>query len=245
MQDEAYDGMLALQENHWWWRGMRRLYQMTLRTFGQRGRVLEIGCGSGANLTVLQKEAGTTIGVDVSLHALQSIPRHPDIFLVQAEADALPFRAGAFDTVALLAVVEHVDRDDEVLKEAHRVTKRGGLQLLLTSAFMMLWSHHDVANNHRRRYLLNQMRQLQQGAGWQLLHASYLIAFLFPAVALVRTLQKRSKPPETAQYDMGPQLGPLNRVLEWLLGIEAWLVIKKGFRMPFGVDLFCVARRND
>lgn len=245
MQDQAYEAMQTMQDRHWWWRGMRRLYQTALYRFGSPGpacRVIDVGCGFGANLEVLG-QTGAVVGVDVSLEALQSIRQRPTLGLVQAQADALPFRAGTFDTVALLAIVEHVDHDERVLSEAYRVARPGGIHILLTSAFMLLWSHHDVANNHRRRYYARQIDDLQRTAGWRVLHTSYVNAFLFPAVAAVRILQRRTKPKDASDYDMGPNLGPLNWVMAALLGLEAWLIARQ-VRLPFGVDVFSVGQRD-
>ncbi len=254
MQTHAYDAMQEMQEYHWWWRGMRRLYRAALDRFCpldpthiRTRRVIDVGCGFGANLPVLSP-FGDVVGVDVSFEALQAIKDRPTLGLVQAEADALPFRAETFDVVALLAVVEHVDQDDRVLRESYRVAHAGGIQILLTSAFMLLWSHHDAANNHRRRYRAAQLDRLQRTAGWHVLATSYANVFIFPIVALVRILQRRIRSHEreapAAAYDMGPNLGPLNGLLERFLVVEAWL-ITRGIRLPFGVDLFSVARRED
>jgi SAM-dependent methyltransferase len=183
----------------------------------------------------------------VSLEALQAIKDRPALGLVQAEADALPFRAETFDVVALLAVVEHVDQDDRVLRESYRVARPGGIQILLTSAFMLLWSHHDAANNHRRRYRAGQLDRLQRAAGWHILVTSYVNMIIFPAVALVRFIQRRresGRAAPVAAYDMGPNLGPFNGVLAWFLSVEAWLITHR-IPLPFGVDLFSVARRDD
>jgi SAM-dependent methyltransferase len=250
MQSQAYQAMLNMQERHWWWRGMRRLYCTALSRFVPPDlqhmrvrRVIDVGCGFGANLPILNP-LGSVVGVDVSLEALRAIRKRPALGLVQAEADALPFRAGTFDVVALLAVVEHVDRDDRVLSEAYRVTRHGGIQILLTSAFMLLWSHHDRANNHRRRYRARQLDRLQRRAGWNVLVTSYANAFVFPAVALIRIIQRRVRTHrETAAYDMGPDLGPLNGLLETMLAVEAWLIAHH-IALPFGVDLFSVSQRS-
>jgi len=184
------------------------------------------------------------VGVDASHEALSAIPRRAGLALVQAHADALPFRRDSFGTLALLAVIEHVDQDNKVLQESYRVARKGSIQILLTSAFMLLWSHHDTANEHRRRYLASQLDRLQRAAGWRVLRTGYINAFIFPLVALVRLAQRRSRPPENAAYDMGPNPYPFNRVLEYLLRFEGWL-LRCGMIMPFGVDLFSVAVRDD
>jgi ubiquinone/menaquinone biosynthesis C-methylase UbiE len=226
---------------------MRRLYGAALRhhTRSSSGqRVIDVGCGFGANLAVLAP-FGDVIGVDVDFAALQAIEQRPKLGLVQARADALPFRAGSFEVVALLAVVEHVERDDRVASETHRIAHTDAIQILLTSAFKLLWSHHDVANNHCRRYRAYQIDRLLQQAGWSVLQTSYVNAFIFPLVMVVRLIQRCLKPTNKAIYDMGPPLGPFNRLLEEILGFEAWLVTRLRVKLPFGVDLFSVARRDD
>jgi SAM-dependent methyltransferase len=250
MQPHAYYSMQAMQTSHWWWRGMRRLYRSTLARFlapAARRHVIDVGCGFGANLPVLN-DFGSVVGVDISLDALRAISTRPALGLVQSEADALPFRAGAFEVVALLAVVEHAEHDDRVLTESRRIAKPGAIQILLTSAFMLLWSHHDVANNHYRRYRAKQLDRVERAAGWRILTTSYVNAFVFPAVAVVRIIQRftlQAGNETTSTYDMGPSVQPLNAILEMLLNIETWLITRLGFRLPFGVDVFSVTRHDD
>ncbi len=237
-----------MQEQHWWWQGMRVLYHKALARFARMPvrYVIDVGCGFGANLPVLNA-IGAVVGVDVSLAALRATPNRPALGLVQARADALPFRAGSFDVIALLAVVEHIDDDDLVLSETYRVARPSAIQILLTSALMLLWSHHDVANEHRRRYSARQLDRIQQAAGWHILTTSYVNAFIFPAVAVVRVAQRlvrRTGSGKVAAYDMGPDLGLFNRLLRALLAVEAWLIIH-GIRLPFGVDLFSVSRHGN
>lgn len=244
MQNQAYDAMHHLQARHWWWRGMRRVYAASLRQFvpprGAR-RVIDVGCGFGANLSVLNP-VGAVVGIDLDLEALQAIRERPALGLVQAHADALPFRAGIFDVIGLLAVIEHVEHDGRALREARRVARPGAILLLLTSAFMVPWSHHDVANYHRRRYRRGPLKAALCAAGWTPLRLSYINALIFPAVLITRLIQRMLRPPGTASFDMGPDLGPFNYLLEGILAAEGTLVTRWRWRLPFGVDLLGIAR---
>jgi SAM-dependent methyltransferase len=257
MEKHAYAEMQRMQSRHWWWRGMRRLYHAALRrylpTTNHQRLIADIGCGFGGNIATLA-HYGKVVAVDVSTEALAVIPLLPadyqPVLRVQAAADALPFRSDTFDLVALLAVVEHAEDDAQVLRESHRVTKRGGVQLLLTSAFMLLWSHHDVANLHKRRYVAAQLDAVQEQGGWHTLRTAYVNAFLFPAVLLVRLLQRwrrrlsTSHQPAEGKYDMGPELGVLSRIPESLLALEGYLFAQGWLLSPFGVDLLSVSRRD-
>src|SRR5262249_24006425 len=116
----------TMQDHHWWWRGLRALYssalRQTLKTLPSTAQIIDVGCGYGANFKALE-EFGAVVGVDASLATLRAIKRRPALGLVQANADALPFRTGTFDIVALLAVVEHVEQDDRALTHNDRVAR--------------------------------------------------------------------------------------------------------------------------
>ena len=66
---------------------------------GARGRTLDLGCGTGRNLPLLPPGA-RTVALDPSPEALARARRRaPTVPLVQARAEALPFRDGTFDTI--------------------------------------------------------------------------------------------------------------------------------------------------
>jgi SAM-dependent methyltransferase len=244
VETSAYEAMQALHGHHWWWNGMAWMYRNALDTFlpkTKAGRkLIDVGCGYGSNFPVLNP-LGDVVGVDLSLEVLRAIKERPCLGLVQARADALPFKSGSFDVVALLAVIEHADQDESVLVEAHRIARHGALQLLSTSAFMLLWSQHDVANGHRRRYRLEQMRQLETAAHWQIKLISYVNAFIFPLSVGVRLFQRVLNRWQNPAYNMGPDL----RIFDILLRLECWLVLRLNWRLPWGVNLIVVASRDD
>jgi len=86
-----YDAMCAFAE----WQGMRREWLAQ----GARGRTLDLGCGTGRSLRLFPSEAHP-VGLDPSADALRRARRRaPEISLVRASVQALPFRNGTFDTV--------------------------------------------------------------------------------------------------------------------------------------------------
>lgn len=98
---------------------------------GAGGAVLDVGCGTGRNLPLYAR--GTrVIGVDVSADALaRARRRRPDVPLVQADAEALPFRAASFDTVVSALVFCSVPDAGRGLLETRRVLRSEGTLRML------------------------------------------------------------------------------------------------------------------
>ena len=241
MREEAYHALHALEEQHWWYVGARAIYRTLLEIgwgppLGAR-RMLEVGSGSGGNLALLS-EYGPTVGLEPSPLALRLARQRPLGALVQGRAEALPFARRAFDGVHLLGVIEHLDQDEAALREAARVCRPEGAVTLLTSAVPLLWSHHDEANRHRRRYSRRQLQARLERAGLLPLRLSYQNFFTFLPTLLVRLWQRRRAQPP--RYDMGRPPAPVNMLLIWLLRLEAWLI--RFLPLPIGVDLVAVCR---
>jgi SAM-dependent methyltransferase len=98
---------------------------------GAAGDVLDVGCGTGRNLP-LYRPAVRVVGIDVSWDALaRARRRRPDVPLVQGDAEALPFRPGAFDTVVSGLVFCSVPDAARGLLEVKRVLRPGGTLRML------------------------------------------------------------------------------------------------------------------
>jgi ubiquinone/menaquinone biosynthesis C-methylase UbiE len=120
-----YDGLMAVTDRIGLWK--LRVWL----TAGAKGRLLEIGCGTGRNLP--RYHSGTRVfGADPALDALRRATRRSrDAILVCASAEALPFRGGAFDTVVSSLVLCSVSSPIAALAEARRVLDdHGSLRML-------------------------------------------------------------------------------------------------------------------
>jgi SAM-dependent methyltransferase len=241
MEEHAYTELHQLEQAHWWYQGTRSIYRALLRRHASSpcGRVLDLGCGTGGNLSLLSGW-GPVTGLEPWRPGLMLQPSNA-ANLVQGTAETLPFRDDAFGLVAMLGVIEHVNDDVGMLREARRVCRPGGIILLLTSAFMFLWSQHDEANRHVRRYTARELREKAQGVGLQMCYSSYLNFFLFPVAASVRLFQRLSPRRGEPHLDMFPVPEPFNTALAGLLALEGRLM--QWVRLPLGVSLVAVLER--
>jgi SAM-dependent methyltransferase len=140
----------ALEQRHWWYAGRRGLVRRLLADRAP-GVAVDVGCGSGGNSDVLRSLGWRVLGIDssptaVELAAARRLP------VVRADARRLPLPDASVDLVLSTDAWEHVAEDDAVAAEAFRVLRPGGRALVTVPAGTDLWSGHDLALGHERRY---------------------------------------------------------------------------------------------
>ncbi|MCW3002492.1 MAG: hypothetical protein JWQ20_1790 [Conexibacter sp.] len=235
--------MLSSDEDHWWYRGRRRVLRAELDRLpvGAGARLLDAGCGSGRTLDELARY-GQVTGLDVSDLAVQTARGrgHADVHLGSVED--MPFPSGTFDVVTCLDVIEHTPDDRASLAELRRVTRPGGLLLVTVPAYEELWSWHDEANHHYRRYDRCELLDAATAAGWDVVADTHFNALLLGPAAAVRIAQRRRRSPPRSDLALTP--AKLNRLLELPLRLESRL-LASGRRLAFGLSLLAILRRDE
>jgi SAM-dependent methyltransferase len=241
MRKDELNAMLSSDEDHWWYRGRRRVLRAELDRLPLEpgARLLDAGCGSGRTLDELARY-GRVSGVDLSPEAVEAARRrgHEDVRVARVEE--LPFADATFDVVTCLDVVEHTPDDRATLAELRRVTRPGGLLLVTVPAYQGLWSWHDVVNQHFRRYDSASLRTAAGASGWNVVTDTYFNSLLLAGAAAVRLIQRRRRAHTHSDLDLTPPL--LNGVLGVPLELESRLVAT-GTRLPAGLSLLAVLRR--
>ena len=254
MQQHTYAIMRRVEESHWWFVGRRQIIRSFLeRLFrdlrahgvaeagqGSALNILDVGCGTGANLEMLS-EFGEAEGVDVSAEALSFCQARGLEKVRLGAAEALPYDDSSFDLATGLDVVEHLDDDLAGLKEMRRVLRRGGRALLFVPAFMFLWGVQDDISNHRRRYTLKSLKRVVREAGFEVERATYVNISFFAPILLGRLFMRATGLRPESENNI--TIGFLNGVLGKLLAAERGPLRYVNF--PFGVSIICVARRME
>jgi SAM-dependent methyltransferase len=236
--------MLAAADLHWWYRGRRRIVRAELDTLGlpPAARLLDAGCGGGQTLDVLS-EFGTAIGIDPDADSVTRARSRGHEATVAALPE-LPFDDGAFDACTCLDVLEHLDDDASALGELARVIVPGGGLLVTVPAYEALWSEHDEANEHVRRYRARTLKPLALRTGWEIERLTYFNMLLLAPAAIVRVAARyRRRPRSTAASELDFTPRALNSALEMPLRAEAAL-LRCGGRLPVGLSLLAVLRRR-
>ena len=243
MKEHTYPIMFRVEQSHWWYTGRRKILtdfvaDICRRVTDRRPRILDVGCGTGANLLMLS-QFGEAEGVDISEDALAFCRERGLANVKLGAAEKLPYDDGTFDLVTALDVVEHLDDDLGGLSEMRRVLRPGGRVLLFVPTFMFLWGVQDDVSNHRRRYRLPELRRVLEQAGFEVERTTYANITFFLPILLVRKLMRVTG--IKAESENNITVSSLNGVLGKVLGAES--AVLRYMNIPFGVSGLCVARK--
>jgi dolichyl-phosphate beta-glucosyltransferase len=240
---DEYKYMFDLEQSHWWYVSRTSLVLNLIRSLRIASPViLDVGAGTGANLLEFGK-LGKVAGVDISESAVEFCKRRGITDISRAPADSLPFGDGSFDIITCLDVLEHVPDPVKALIELKRVLKDNGRMIITVPAFKLLWSQHDEALCHLRRYDKKSLIDDLGEAGLKAERTSYFFLTSFFAVAAIRILRKflYAKHLKSDTTTLPPKF--LNSVLNALFRIEAKAAVRHG--LPFGSSLFAVVTKTE
>ena len=243
--EHTYPILFRVEQTHWWHIGRRRILADFVEAIcrevtDRQPRILDVGCGTGANLIMLSKY-GDAEGVDISEDAL-AFCRERGLDKVKLGAgEELPYEDDTFDLVTAFDVVEHMDDDLAGLREMRRVLRPGGRVLLFVPTFMFLWGLQDDVSHHRRRYRLSQLRRVLEQAGFEIERMTYANIMFFLPILLVRKLMRLTGIKTESENTIN--VSAFNGVLGRMLGAESWFL--RYINLPFGVSGLCVAKKTE
>ncbi|HSB28321.1 MAG TPA: class I SAM-dependent methyltransferase [Pyrinomonadaceae bacterium] len=242
MMEHTYPILYEVEQSHWWYVGRRKIIASFVEAVcrdvkDRRPRLLDVGCGTGANLLLLSKY-GDAEGVDISEDAL-SFCRERGLDKVKlGAAEELPYEDGTFDLVTAFDVVEHMDDDVAGLREMRRVLRPGGRVLIFVPTFMFLWGVQDEVSNHRRRYRLPELHRVLEEAGFEIERSTYANITFFTPILLVRQFMRLTGLKTATENTIN--VSAFNGLFGWFFGLES--TVLRYMNIPFGVSGLCVAK---
>jgi SAM-dependent methyltransferase len=240
MDRAVYLRMDASEADHWWFVARRKIIARVLQGVAAgrpRLSLLEAGCGTGGNLSLLARYGRLdAFEYDKEARALAAAKSGLPI-AAGALPDDLPFAGARYDIIGLFDVLEHVEQDAAALAALANRLNPGGAIVLTVPAFPALWSPHDVAHHHHRRYTRASLAEAAARAGLVVEQSFYFNSLLLPLAAGVRALKRLSG--NSSADDARPP-APLNWLLGTIFASERHLVGR--VRLPAGLSLAAVLR---
>ena len=251
MKKSAFQELNEVENSFWWHVGRKKIIEKQLSTIGNSNNqpltILNVGAGTGGTIATLEK-FGVVTNVDSSEEAIKYLQRngyHGELF----DGKKLPFADSSFDIVAALDVLEHILDGPGAIKDWLSVLKPGGTLLITVPAYQWLWSDHDVANMHFRRYTKRSLKKaLNEFASLEVEKLSYMIVFSLPLIVGYRILGKAKKlifkqNKLTAKTNLIELPRPVNSLFISLLSLEASM--QKTIDFPFGTSVIARVRKPE
>ena len=237
MQTQEYQKLFQLEDKHWWFVSKRQFIKLILKKLKlkPKSKILDIGCGTGRNLKLLQS-FGTIQGVDYSDLAVKYCHQRGLKAVKKASANKLPFNKSEFNLVTLFDVLYHqgIKSDLKVLKEVNRVLKPKGRILITDCAHQWLFGPHDIAQHARQRYSKKELKAKLNQAGFKVIRSSCIFASLFPVFVINRLINRHGS-------DVKPINPRLNQLLIFIHHLES--LVLKVFNLPFGSSIIILAQK--
>ena len=243
MHPALYKESYTLEEYHWWFQGRRKIIFdiINCNIPVPIGALLDIGCGAGLNMLLLQQKAKRVVGMEMSEEAFGfAKERNPDIKVIKGRWPDVELKE-SFDVVTLFDVLEHIKEDGRALQKLESSLTHGGFAVITVPAFECLWSEHDELAHHYRRYRKHGLAELiEKNTHLKIYKISYFnMSFFFPMLIfrfLKNVLGIRSGSSDLTVWQ------PLNSLCAYLFSCERWLL--RFFNLPFGASILCVVKRD-
>ena len=229
MHDAEVHKLAELEDRHWWYRERRHLLADALDGITP-GTALDVGAAGGGNTRVLRDLGWRAVALEYGRPGA-AVAAERGIPVVRGDAGRLPVADAGLDLVVAFDVLEHLPDDHGAAAEVLRVLRPGGRFLVAVPADQRLWSAHDEAVGHVRRYDRDELVRVLEGAGFTVAAVRSWNVLLRPVVALRRRSSTGS--------DLEELHPAVNAALRGVITAERYLPVG---RLP-GVSLLVRARK--
>ena len=240
--------VLGLDGGHGFWFDYRFEAVLDLLRQGAVAGLWDIGAGTGS-MAIRLSQAGIDVVAVEPLIAGAEASAQQGITSFCGTLEDLQLPDECLPAIGLFDVLEHLERPEELLREAHRVLQPDGMLVVTVPAMQWLWGDEDDVAGHYRRYRRPSLDETICAAAFHPLSSQYLFASLVPAAALLRALPYRlgrRKSQTDVLAKMKRQLNtpaPVDRGMRCLLRAERGL--SQTIALPVGLSIAAAYRRID
>ena len=228
------------KESNWWYEIRKSLVIKQIQPFlKDTAYILDAGAGFGDVSFVLKNMGLAVRCLDISLESVKEL-RERGLIADKGDVQNLPYDNHTFDIILSLDVLEHVKDDLTAIKELKRVLKNDGIAIINVPMFPFLWSFHDEANNHFRRYKRHEIEDKINKCGLTILKQFYWNSILLIPVFVFRKLKMALRIKTDDNADSNNIF--ISYFSKKILKFDVFLAQKGVF--PFGISKMMIVQKN-
>ena len=239
---DLFAHLASVEGGHWWFRARNRVLLWVLATkVGHFQNLLEVGCGTGFVLKELRRAYphAELFGADYFNEGLDFARKRVPTALFRQQDITEMTEAEQFDVIGAFDVIEHIEQDEDVLRNLARALQPGGALLLTVPQHRWLWSTVDEQACHVRRYVRKELLDKVRDVGLQVEYVTSFVSILLPAMWANRLRARSEDFDELSEFRLPVWL---NSLLEAAMCLEL-VLLKSGVRFLAGGSLLVLARK--
>jgi len=233
---------------HFWYKARKNLiYNLLnsiLKDYKQDRLILNLGCGTGTELEILEK-FGQVYMLDNNQNAIEIVKKQ-GYKIILADVEKYNFQNNNYDAICCFDLLEHLQNDQKVINNIFQALKKDGYFFFTIPAFQYIFSSHDIAMEHYHRYSKKDILKKLEIAGFKILKINYWNFILFPFIATIRIIKKcffiKLFKTSQCQSDMGKINKYLNKLLFLILNLENKFIFHN-LSIPFGLTIYDIAKK--
>ena len=239
MDSYVYQDLQELQEQHWWFRARREILSEVIHSLALPANcdILEIGCGTGGNLSMLGG-FGNVCGMEMHEEAAQYAQKitGKDVRTGFLPGN-IPFEK-KFDLICLLDVLEHIEDDEIAVRSLRRLLKPGGRTVITVPAYQWMFGRHDTLLHHFRRYSRKRLEVIFSNNNIEIEKLSYFNTLMLPIAIMAHITDTVTSGEKCTGYETPAKW--INYLFYQVFRLERFVICK--LSTPFGCSLLLVSK---
>lgn len=244
MEAKYIDELEKLNANNFWFRAKKKYLDFIIKKPG--AIILDVGCGSGRNMTSYITRGFEVIGVDISEHALTLCKEKGyKVFQADLQKETIYDIHSAPDYITALDFIEHVQNPIEVLSNLRKISNQDTQMIVTVPSYQFLFSEWDQAMGHVKRYNRKMLCDELEKGGWEVSRSAYIhLVPLIPAVLLrkiLKSLVPKVRPREENKREKFLSPHPILNWLLYYMYYPEFFWFRSRLPLPFGLSILAIA----
>ncbi len=236
-----------IEDTSYWYSHRTSIVMSTLKKFvAGKPMVYDLGGGNGIVAKAILNAGYPCTLVEALPQAIEIAKQRGIENTVQKSLQ--DFNDTGISAIVLLDVLEHIEKEEDILQNIHKQLTKDGTLIITVPAFNHLYSSVDKEIGHFRRYTTQHLESVLKKSGFEITYSSYFFSLLYFPLYLFRVIpeklfNKKRKGEERRQTEHLANQSILNTLLKYVLNLEN-ILIRNKIKIPFGTSCLVVAKKR-